>query len=104
MMSERLCQFDPEADLADAFECFDDADAGLVKADEMRRWLADVGERMEQHEVPLSPSAPHPLTPPPPQIDKFLKGPFTDRHGNFNYREWIKVLRVNDDADAAEQS
>ena len=29
------------------------------------------------------------------QIDRLLKGPFTDRHGNFNYREWVKVLRVN---------
>jgi myosin regulatory light chain 12 len=31
----------------------------------------------------------------PFQIDRFLKGPFTDRQGNFNYREWVKVLRVN---------
>ncbi|KAH0838140.1 hypothetical protein J3R83DRAFT_6391 [Lanmaoa asiatica] len=82
MMSERLFEFDPEADLRDAFECFDEADTGLVKVDEMRRWMADVGERMDQQE-----------------IDKFLKGPFTDRQGNFNYREWIKVLRVNDDPD-----
>jgi hypothetical protein len=29
------------------------------------------------------------------QIDRFLKGPFTDRQGNFNYREWVKVLRIN---------
>lgn len=34
-----------------------------------------------------------------PQIDKLLKGPFTDRQGNFNYREWVKVLRINADAD-----
>lgn len=31
------------------------------------------------------------------QIDKLLKGPFTDRQGNFNYREWVKVLRINAD-------
>lgn len=60
MMSERLFQFDPEADLNDAFECFDDTDAGLVKVDEMRRWLADVGERMDQQEVP--PSLPFPIS------------------------------------------
>ena len=30
------------------------------------------------------------------QIDKFLKGPFT-RNGQFNYREWVKVLRINTD-------
>lgn len=29
------------------------------------------------------------------QIDKLVKGPFSDRQGNFNYREWVKVLRVN---------
>lgn len=30
------------------------------------------------------------------QIERLLKGSFTDRQGNFNYREWVKVLRVND--------
>lgn len=33
------------------------------------------------------------------QIDKLLKGSFTDRQGNFNYREWVKVLRVNDETE-----
>lgn len=32
----------------------------------------------------------------PEKMDRLLKGPFTDRQGNFNYREWVKVLRVND--------
>lgn len=36
------------------------------------------------------------------QIDRFLKGSFTDRQGNFNYKEWVKVLRVNEDDDDAE--
>lgn len=36
------------------------------------------------------------------QIDKLLKGPFTDRQGNFNYREWVKVLRINADTNEAE--
>lgn len=31
------------------------------------------------------------------QIDRLFKGSFTDRQGNFNYREWVKVLRVNDE-------
>ncbi len=31
------------------------------------------------------------------QIDRFLKGSFADRQGNFNYKEWVKVLRVNED-------
>jgi len=36
------------------------------------------------------------------QIDRFLKGSFTDRQGNFNYKEWVKVLRVNEDDDGVE--
>ena len=100
MMSERLFEFDPEADLAEAFECFDETDSGTVKVDELRKWMSDVGERMDQQEVPFQPCPSPPLT--LVQIDKFFKSSFTDRHGNFNYREWIKVLRVNDDAEQPE--
>ena len=100
MMSERLVQFDPEVELKEAFECFDEADTGTVKADELRKWMSDVGERMDQQEVPSYPRPVAPLT--PLQIDKFFNSSFTDRHENFNYREWIKVLRINDDADQPE--
>ncbi|KAJ7631186.1 hypothetical protein FB45DRAFT_979284 [Roridomyces roridus] len=72
MMSERLFEFDTEAELVEAFR--------VRKVEEMRGWLSDVGERMGEKE-----------------IDKLLKGPFTDRQGNFNYREWVKVLRVNEE-------
>ncbi|KAF8640461.1 hypothetical protein AX17_000125 [Amanita inopinata Kibby_2008] len=80
MMGERLFEFDTEPELLEAFESFDEGDTGFVKVEEMRKWLGEVGERMDQRE-----------------IDKFLKGPFTDRQGNFNYREWAKALRVNAD-------
>ncbi|OCH89572.1 EF-hand protein [Obba rivulosa] len=85
MMGEHLYDFDTEAELLEAFECFDESDTGFVKCDEIRKWLGDVGERMDPHE-----------------IDKLLKGPFTDRQGNFNYREWVKVLRINADNEEAE--
>jgi len=78
MMGEHLFEFDTEAELIEAFECFDENDSGSVKCDDVRRWLSEVGERMDKDE-----------------IDRLLKGPFTDRDGNFNYREWVKVLRVN---------
>ncbi|KAK0481612.1 hypothetical protein IW261DRAFT_1681899 [Armillaria novae-zelandiae] len=68
MMSERLFEFDPEPG----------NDSGLVKVEEMRKWLSELGDRMDDRE-----------------IDRLLKGPFTDRQGNFNYREWVKVLRIN---------
>nr|GAT48439.1 predicted protein [Mycena chlorophos] len=84
MMSERLFEFDTEAELITAFESFDEADAGVVRVEEMRKWLSEYGERMGERE-----------------IDKLLKGPFTDRQGNFDYREWVKVLRVNDDEEPA---
>lgn len=86
MMGEHLFEFDGEAELIEAFESFDEGDTGFVKSDEMRRWLSEVGERME-----------------PEEIDRFLKGPFTDRQGNFNYREWVKVLRINADDEQQQQ-
>ena len=51
MMSERLFEFDTEAELLEAFECFDEDDTGMVKTEEMRKWLSEVGERMDQREV-----------------------------------------------------
>lgn len=51
MMGEHLYDFDTEAELLEAFECFDENDSGVVKCDEMRRWLADVGEKMDPYEV-----------------------------------------------------
>ncbi|KAF8265751.1 EF-hand [Lactarius quietus] len=80
MMSEHLFEFDAEAELLEAFSSFDESDLGTVKCDEMRKWLSETGDRMNQAE-----------------IDRFLKGSFTDRQGNFNYKEWVKVLRVNED-------
>ena len=53
MMGEHLYDFDTEAELLAAFECFDENDTGLVKCDEIRKWLGDVGEKMDQHEVSL---------------------------------------------------
>ncbi|KAI9507797.1 EF-hand [Russula earlei] len=80
MMSEHLFEFDPEAELVEAFSSFDESDSGTVRCDEIRKWLGETGDRMSQAE-----------------IDRFLKGSFTDRQGNFNYKEWVKVLRVNED-------
>lgn len=80
MMSERLFEFDTEHELVEAFACFDENDSGFVKVDEIRKWLGEVGDRMDARE-----------------IDRLLKGPYTDRQGLFHYREWVKVLRVNEE-------
>ncbi|KAH8119892.1 EF-hand [Phellopilus nigrolimitatus] len=85
MMGERLFEFDSEAELVEAFECFDENDTGTVKVDEVRKWLGEMGDRMSEEE-----------------IDRLLKGPFTDRQGNFKYREWVKVVRVNEETEEAD--
>jgi myosin regulatory light chain 12 len=107
MMSEHLFEFDAEAELLEAFSSFDESDAGTVRCDEIRKWLSETGDRMSQAEVcVLSFSRMlrrHRRSSVRfAQIDRFLKGPFTDRQGNFNYREWVKVLRVNEDDNDAE--
>ncbi|KAG5221070.1 Myosin regulatory light polypeptide [Salix suchowensis] len=39
------------SELLSAFESFDENDSGMVKVDEMRKWLGEIGERMDQREV-----------------------------------------------------
>jgi myosin regulatory light chain 12 len=51
MMSERLFEFDVEAELLEAFSSFDEHDSGIVKVDEMSKWLSEVADRMDQAEV-----------------------------------------------------
>jgi myosin regulatory light chain 12 len=51
MMSERLFEFDTEAELIEAFESFDEDDSGVVKVEEMKKWLSELGGKMDQKEV-----------------------------------------------------
>lgn len=102
MMSERLFEFDTEAELIEAFESFDENDTGTVKVEEMRKWMSEMGERMDTQEVSVGQGKRQLLR--CLQIDKFLKGPFTDRQGNFNYREWVKMLRINDEDETKQAS
>ena len=95
MMSERLFEFDAEHELVEAFSSFDENDTGFVKVEEMRKWLGEVGERMGEREVRMTGTMMI-STNGYWQMDRLLKGPFTDRQGNFNYREWVKVLGVNE--------
>ena len=75
-----------------------------MKCDEIRRWLSDVGEKMDQYEVCMSPHRRGVGVDHAVKIDKLLKAPFTDRNGNFNYREWVKVLRINDEEETKQAS
>ena len=51
MMGEHLLELDPEPDLLEAFACFDDKDKGVVDVKEMRKWLGEYGDSMEDWEV-----------------------------------------------------
>lgn len=51
MMGERLLHLDPEHDLLEAFACFDDGDKGWVDVKEVRKYLAEMGDRMDEDEV-----------------------------------------------------
>lgn len=54
MMSERLFEFDTEPELLEAFDSFDDGADGLVKVEDMRKWLGELGDRMSEDEVYVS--------------------------------------------------
>ncbi|KAG0144575.1 hypothetical protein CROQUDRAFT_47070 [Cronartium quercuum f. sp. fusiforme G11] len=83
LMSEKLLELDSEEELMEAFACFDESDNGIVDGKEIREWLASHGDRMSQVE-----------------IDKLLSPPFADRHGNFNYRDFVSALRVSEAEDS----
>lgn len=98
MMSERLFEFDTEAELLEAFGSFDENDSGTVKVEEMKKWLSEIGDRMgEEEESTVIIASRQWANNTEEQMDRLFKGSFTDRQGNFNYREWVKVLRVNDE-------
>lgn len=44
-------QLDEGPDLVAAFECFDERDEGKIDAGELRYWLSEVGDRMQDEEV-----------------------------------------------------
>ena len=54
MMSEHLFEFDAEAELLEAFASFDESDSGMVRCDEIKKWLGETGDRMSQTEVGVS--------------------------------------------------
>ncbi|KAH9824150.1 hypothetical protein DFH28DRAFT_879809 [Melampsora americana] len=83
LMSERLLELDSEDELLEAFESFDESDKGIVDGQEIREWLGSLGDRMTSAE-----------------IDKLLSPPFADRHGNFNYRDFVSALRVSEAEEA----
>ncbi len=76
LMGEKLSGTDPEYEILQAFECFDDDKSGFVNADVLREAMTSMGERFTDEEV-----------------DIMFKGAPLDRQYNFNYREFVRVLK-----------
>jgi myosin regulatory light chain 12 len=73
----------------------------MIGQEGLRGWLRDVGDKMSEAEV-RSGSCEVVLVLTSRQLDRFFKGPFTDRQGKFDYVKFAKTLKVND-ADEVEQ-
>lgn len=76
LMGDKLSGTDPEHEILQAFECFDEGTTGFISAAELREHLTTMGERFSQEEV-----------------DIMFKGAAPDKEGNFNYREFVRVLK-----------
>ncbi|KAJ3201553.1 Myosin regulatory light polypeptide 9, partial [Entophlyctis luteolus] len=78
-MGEKMSGTDPESEILQAFECFDEAKTGLVNADVLREYMTTMGDRFTDEEV-----------------DIMLKGSPIDENNDFNYRNFVRVLKYGE--------
>jgi len=76
LMGEKLSGSDPEHEILNAFESFDENSAGFIDAAKLRDLLTTMGERFTKEEV-----------------DIMFKGSPPDAQGRFNYKEFVRVLK-----------
>ncbi|KAI9205185.1 uncharacterized protein BJ171DRAFT_503190 [Polychytrium aggregatum] len=76
LMGEKMSGTDPEHEILQAFECFDEGKTGFINAEALREHMTTMGDRFTDEEV-----------------DIMFKGAPLDAKGNFNYREWTRVLK-----------
>ncbi|KAG2171920.1 hypothetical protein INT43_001396 [Umbelopsis isabellina] len=76
LMGEKLSGTDPESEILQAFAAFDDDGKGYINAEDLREFMTTMGDRFTDEEV-----------------DVMFKGSPVDDHGNFNYREFVRVLK-----------
>ncbi|KAJ3115662.1 Myosin regulatory light chain 12B [Phlyctochytrium bullatum] len=76
LMGEKLSGTDPEHEILQAFECFDEAKTGFINADVLREYMTTMGDRFTDEEV-----------------DIMFKGAPLDRNNNFNYKDFVRVIK-----------
>jgi myosin regulatory light chain 12 len=94
--ADHLLELDPESDMREAFECFDEGDKGIINGQELRKWLGSVGDRMSDDEARRPAVASQLKTDRFSQIDAFLASPLMDKRGNFKYDDLLRMLRIAD--------
>jgi Ca2+-binding EF-hand superfamily protein len=76
LMGEKLSGTDPEHEIMAAFECLDMENKGYMDGETLREFLTTMGDRFTDDEV-----------------DIMYKGAPLDKNGQFNYREFVRVLK-----------
>ncbi|KAL1934572.1 hypothetical protein VTP01DRAFT_6754 [Rhizomucor pusillus] len=76
LMAEKLTGTDPEHVIMNAFSEFDDSRTGTIDAEYLRECMTTMGDRFTDEEV-----------------DIMFKGSPVDDHGNFNYKDFVRVLK-----------
>ncbi|ORX84589.1 EF-hand [Anaeromyces robustus] len=74
LMGEKMNGTDPENEIIQAFECFDDEKTGFINPDDLREYMTTMGDRFTDEE-----------------IDIMYKG--MDLSHGFNYKEWTRILK-----------
>ncbi|CDS12822.1 hypothetical protein LRAMOSA05006 [Lichtheimia ramosa] len=76
MMADKLTGTDAEHVITSAFAAFDDSGKGTINADYLRDCMTTMGDRFTDEEV-----------------DIMFQGTPVDEHGNFNYKDFVQVLK-----------
>ncbi|CEG78506.1 Putative Myosin regulatory light chain 2 [Rhizopus microsporus] len=76
LMADKLADIDSENVLLKAFSAFDDDRDGKISADYLRECMMTMGDRFTSEEV-----------------DIMFKGSVIDEDGNFNYRDFVRILK-----------
>lgn len=76
LFGEKMSGTDPEHEILQAFESFDLDNTGFVNADVLREAMTTQGDRFTDEEV-----------------DIMFKGAPVDSNNNFNYKEWVRVVK-----------
>jgi Ca2+-binding EF-hand superfamily protein len=76
LMGEKMSGTDPEHEIIQAFQCFDENNVGYIHTDTLREYLTTMGDRLNNEEV-----------------DIMYKGVHLEKDGNFRYHDFVRVLK-----------